>query len=252
MYSQNDLDEAVAAGALSADAAAALRAFVDSQRASPAVDEENFRLITGFNDIFVADRQRDPVVRGRLDRPVDRPVDGPGDRFRRPEPAGSAGRRRDRLGPGPVLHRQAPHGAAVDPAAAGLCRRRSSRPSASAWCSASANAPDGSVSRCMAASSPPLSGAVAAGAAWLHWKRFRVPITVAAGAAAVARQSPSACWSPCSAIPTVYEQHHPRLRPAARRRRLPVRDALGFSSDPARVTRRIATSPSGSTCWRRR
>ena len=54
MYSQNDLDEAVAAGALSPDAATALRAFVDSQRSSPAVDEENFRLITGFNDIFVA------------------------------------------------------------------------------------------------------------------------------------------------------------------------------------------------------
>ena len=54
MYSQNDLDEAVASGALSAEAAASLRAFVDSQRASPAVDEENFRLITGFNDIFVS------------------------------------------------------------------------------------------------------------------------------------------------------------------------------------------------------
>src|SRR5262245_19193627 len=54
MYSQNDLDEAVAAGAISADSAAALRTFVDSQRASPGVDEENFRLITGFNDIFVS------------------------------------------------------------------------------------------------------------------------------------------------------------------------------------------------------
>jgi hypothetical protein len=30
------------------------------------------------------------------------------------------------------------------------------------------------------------SAAIAAAAAWLHWKRFRVPITVAAGAAAVA------------------------------------------------------------------
>jgi 8-oxo-dGTP pyrophosphatase MutT (NUDIX family) len=29
-----------------------------------------------------------------------------------------------------------------------------------------------------------VAGAVAAGAAWLHWRRFRVPITVAAGAAA--------------------------------------------------------------------
>ena len=53
MYSQNDLDEAVAAGALSADSAASLRSFIDRQRSSPAVDEENFRLITGFNDIFV-------------------------------------------------------------------------------------------------------------------------------------------------------------------------------------------------------
>ena len=42
MYSQNDLDEAVASGAISADAATALRTFVDSQRASPAVDEEQF------------------------------------------------------------------------------------------------------------------------------------------------------------------------------------------------------------------
>jgi hypothetical protein len=31
-----------------------------------------------------------------------------------------------------------------------------------------------------------ISGAIAAGAAWLHWRTFRVPITVAAGAAAVA------------------------------------------------------------------
>ena len=36
------------------------------------------------------------------------------------------------------------------------------------------------------ASSPPSRGAVAAAAAWLHWQRFRVPITVAAGAASVA------------------------------------------------------------------
>ena len=31
-----------------------------------------------------------------------------------------------------------------------------------------------------------VSAAIAAGAAWLHWRRFHVPITVAAGAAAVA------------------------------------------------------------------
>lgn len=54
MYSQNDLDEAVTSGALSADAATALRNFVEQQRALPSVDEEHFRLITGFNDIFVS------------------------------------------------------------------------------------------------------------------------------------------------------------------------------------------------------
>src|SRR5687767_627619 len=53
MYSQNDLDEAVAAGAMTAESANALRTFVDRQRGMPGVDEENFRLITGFNDIFV-------------------------------------------------------------------------------------------------------------------------------------------------------------------------------------------------------
>jgi hypothetical protein len=54
MYSQNDLDEAVASGAVSAEQANALRAFVDQRRATPAVDEEQFRLITGFNYIFVS------------------------------------------------------------------------------------------------------------------------------------------------------------------------------------------------------
>jgi len=35
MYSQNDLDEAVAAGAISADQANALRGFVEGQRSTP-------------------------------------------------------------------------------------------------------------------------------------------------------------------------------------------------------------------------
>jgi hypothetical protein len=54
MYSQSELDEAVAAGAISAEAASALRAHIEAQRATPAVDEEQFRLLTGFNDIFVS------------------------------------------------------------------------------------------------------------------------------------------------------------------------------------------------------
>ena len=54
MYSESDIDGAVAAGAISPDAAAALRRHVASAHAAPAVDEEHFRLLTGFNDIFVS------------------------------------------------------------------------------------------------------------------------------------------------------------------------------------------------------
>lgn len=53
MYSESDLTGAVQAGFLSAEAAEAFRNHVAAQRAMPAVDEENFRLLTGFNDIFV-------------------------------------------------------------------------------------------------------------------------------------------------------------------------------------------------------
>ena len=53
MYSESDIDDAVRAGALTPEAAAALRDHVARRRAAPAADEEHFRLITGFNDIFV-------------------------------------------------------------------------------------------------------------------------------------------------------------------------------------------------------
>lgn len=53
MYSNEDINSAVASGALSADAAAALRAHVSADREMPVGDEENFRLVTSFNDIFV-------------------------------------------------------------------------------------------------------------------------------------------------------------------------------------------------------
>src|SRR5215212_4609888 len=53
MYSQQELDDAIAAGVISAEAADALRAHVESQR-SAIPDEEQFRLLTGFNDIFVS------------------------------------------------------------------------------------------------------------------------------------------------------------------------------------------------------
>jgi len=54
MYSQQELDDAVAEGVISAAAADALRAHVERQRSIAIPDEEQFRLITGFNDIFVS------------------------------------------------------------------------------------------------------------------------------------------------------------------------------------------------------
>lgn len=53
MYSESDIEAAIASGAITPAAAAALRDSVAGTRASPLVDEESFRLITGFNDIFV-------------------------------------------------------------------------------------------------------------------------------------------------------------------------------------------------------
>ena len=54
MYSQQELDDAVASGVITAEAAAALRAHIEGQRSTTIPDEEQFRLITGFNDIFVS------------------------------------------------------------------------------------------------------------------------------------------------------------------------------------------------------
>ncbi|HSW20002.1 MAG TPA: hypothetical protein VLJ86_22475 [Ramlibacter sp.] len=54
MYSESDIDGAVQAGVLPIEAAAAFRDHVAHLRSAPAVDEEQFRLITGFNDIFVS------------------------------------------------------------------------------------------------------------------------------------------------------------------------------------------------------
>jgi len=53
MYSEADLQSAVAAGAISREAAQALRDHASGMRNAPVADEEHFRLITGFNDIFV-------------------------------------------------------------------------------------------------------------------------------------------------------------------------------------------------------
>ena len=181
MYSQQDVDEAVAAGALSADSAAALRAHRDGRRALPVVDEEQFRLVSGFNDIFVSIAA--PILLfaiGWIGQSI-----------------GQAAGFAVVNGPSPL----AP--ALVAAAAWGLAlfftaRRHMALPSillllvfvvgvvAATACllvlivGERAGADGGSVVGGIIAS---IAAAVGAGAAYLHWRRFKVPITVAAGAA---------------------------------------------------------------------
>ena len=184
MYSQNDLDEAVAAGAMSADSAQALRAFVEQQRALPGVDEEHFRLLTGFNDIFVAIASAILLFAvGWIGQSIGQ----------------SLGLQIDFDGPSPL----AP--LAVAATAWGLAlfftaKRRMALPSILlllAFIGAifaavgfglvlAVGEPPASQEALYGGIVASISGAVAAAAAWLHWKKFRVPITVAAGAAAVA------------------------------------------------------------------
>ena len=59
MYSEEDINSAVTAGALSADAAASFRAHMTQIRDMPRGDEENFRLI-----IFIQAGEIDPQFRG--------------------------------------------------------------------------------------------------------------------------------------------------------------------------------------------
>jgi uncharacterized membrane protein YfcA len=184
MYSQHDLDEAVRSGALSADAAASLRSFVEQQRALPAVDEEHFRLITGFNDIFVAIASAILLFAvGWIGQSIGQ----------------SMGLVIDYNGPSPL----AP--LAVAATAWGLAlfftgKRRMALPSIMLLLAfvggifvATGFAlvylvgePPQAQEAVVAGLVGSVAGAVAAGAAWLHWRRFHVPITIAAGAAAVA------------------------------------------------------------------
>lgn len=53
MYTDTDIDGAVERGIFTPAAATAFRTYVSGQRHTSLVDEEHFRLITGFNDIFV-------------------------------------------------------------------------------------------------------------------------------------------------------------------------------------------------------
>ena len=184
MYSQQELDDAVAAGAITAQAADALRAHIEQQRATAIPDEEQFRLITGFNDIFVS------VAAAILLFAVG---------FIGQRIGVSAGLAIEPDGPtflGPLFVAAASWGLALYFTA----KRRMALPSimllltfaggvllTAGFALVLAIGPDAVDNNPQAGGAiGALSAAIAGAATWLHWRRFRVPITVAVGAASVA------------------------------------------------------------------
>lgn len=186
MYSQQELDDAVAAGVIDARAADALRAHVASQRSLSIPDEEQFRLLTGFNDIFVSIAAAimmfavgwiGQVIGQKLGLQIE--PDGP-------------------TFVAPLFVAATAWGLASFFTA----KRRMALPSillllafvaatfaATGFASVLAIGPgrfEGSSNNVLGAVVAAFSAAVAAGAAWIHWRTFRVPITIAAGAGAVA------------------------------------------------------------------
>ena len=203
MYSQNEIDEAVAAGAITADSANSLRSFIEGQRALPTPDEEQFRLITGFNDIFVA------IAGAILLFAVGFIGQWIGQR------TGSA---LGGDGPsylGPLLVAVTSWGLALFFTA----KRRMALPSilllltfvGGVFASSAAalglmvGAPTLEDNERAVALVVAASAAVAAAGAGVHWRRFRVPITVAAGAAAVAGVTVALIASAVGDVPNIQD-----------------------------------------------
>lgn len=185
MYSQAELDDAVASGVITAEAANALRAHIEQQRGAAIPDEEQFRLITGFNDIFVSIAAAILLfavgwIGQSIGQSAGLTMDGP----------------RDPSFLAPLFVALTSWGLALYFTA----RRRMALPSillllafvGGTFATAlfalilgvgpeHVNGND-KLGGALAA----ISAAIAGGAAWLHWHRFHVPITVAAGAAAAA------------------------------------------------------------------
>ena len=178
MYSQEDLNSAVAAGAISSDAANALRAHVAAQRDAVPADAEHFRLITGFNDIFVS---IGAVILLMAMAAI-------GDAIWS-----------NKQGPSPVSGFLVA-GTAWMLAEFFTAKRRMALPSIILLLGyiggvffgfvgfavevSGVNGNDGNET--LATLLISLSALITAGAAWVHWRRFMVPITIAAGTAAIA------------------------------------------------------------------
>jgi len=176
MYSDEDLQSAVASGAVSADAADALRTHVAARHAMPPGDEEHFRLITGFNDIFVTIAAVMILVAmagiGQVFTPN---FDGPPP-FSGVLIAGAAWTmaefftRKRRMALPSIVLLLAFVGGTMEALLGFL------------FMAYQGEGPDERAFAVLIAG----TGLATAGAAWLHWRRFMVPITVAAGTAPAA------------------------------------------------------------------
>lgn len=207
MYSDEDLNSAVAAGALSAEAAANFRAHMSRMRHLPHASEEDFRLLNSFNDIFVSigivillvalgaiGQALAGVIAPELPYPGFDTIPG---RLSLPEMRAW----QDARGLNQALQASLA-GLLVAAAAWPLAgfftaKRRMALPSILLLLAfvvgvfatgigyviyvSQSGADNTTVSVFVAG-----AALLAAGAAWLHWRRFMVPITVAAGTAAVA------------------------------------------------------------------
>ena len=188
MYSQQEIDDAVASGVITASAADALRAHIQQQRSTVIPDEEQFRLITGFNDIFVSIAAAILLFAvGWIGQSIG-------------QATGLTLSEHGEGGPS-FLAPLAVGGTAWALALFFTARRRMALPSillllafvggvlvTSALLLAQIIGPDrfSDNDQLLGALVGGVSAAIAAAGAWLHWRRFHVPITVAAGAAAVA------------------------------------------------------------------
>ncbi|TPG42359.1 hypothetical protein EAH79_00125 [Sphingomonas koreensis] len=167
MYSESDIDGAVAAGVVPRDVATAFRNHVAAGRFAPAVDEEHFRLLTGFNDIFVTIAIA--LLLAAVAQIGSSITEALGGAFVAATSWGLAEyftRHRRMALPSIVLLLAFVGGVAAT--------------MVGALVHINPDVPD-RVNALIAAG----GALVTAGAAWLHWRRFAVPITIAAGALAV-------------------------------------------------------------------
>ncbi|WP_019644511.1 hypothetical protein [Novispirillum itersonii] len=167
MYTDDDLDAAVGAGVLDGRAVAAFRTFVAARQDGRMADEEHFRLLTGFNDIFVS--VAITLVLAALYGLGTALLAGAGAALMAVAAWGLAEyftRRRRMALPSILLLLAFTGGLYASVTMAGFMLP--GLEDSGRW-----------------AALPLLGGAVLAGAgAALHWWRFRVPVTVAAGTAA--------------------------------------------------------------------